>query len=163
MAQQLWFLRHGDAEPHGARHDAERRLTEKGERQSDAAGCALARLELKFAVVLTSPRERSLATARLACEHLDAEPLVHQGLSGGFDVDEARRIMARHGEDVRVLAVGHEPDLSQVACDLTGARIDLKKGGVAGVRLDGASGELLALMRPRELAQIAGLAASDAL
>ena len=34
MAQQLWLLRHGDAEPHGARHDADRRLTAKGEKQA---------------------------------------------------------------------------------------------------------------------------------
>jgi phosphohistidine phosphatase len=38
--------------------------------------------------------------------------------------------------------------------DLTGARIDLKKGGIAGVRLDGTSGELIALLRPRELDRI---------
>jgi phosphohistidine phosphatase len=40
--------------------------------------------------------------------------------------------------------------------DLTGARVDLKKGGVAAVRLDGThSGELLVLLRPRELEAIA--------
>jgi phosphohistidine phosphatase len=38
MAQQLWFLRHGEAEPHGARPDPERRLTPRGEEQSRAAG-----------------------------------------------------------------------------------------------------------------------------
>jgi phosphohistidine phosphatase len=43
-----------------------------------------------------------------------------------------------------------------VVGQLTGARIDLKKGGLAVVRLDGASGELVVLMRPRELALIAG-------
>ena len=37
MPQQLWLLRHGDAEPHGSRPDAERRLTGKGERQSRLA------------------------------------------------------------------------------------------------------------------------------
>ena len=53
--------------------------------------------------------------------------------------------------DGRVLVVGHEPDFSQVVYDLTGARIDMKKGGIAGVRLDGARGELIVLLRPREL------------
>jgi phosphohistidine phosphatase len=64
--------------------------------------------------------------------------------------------MGAAGEDQRVLVVGHEPDFSQVVLDLTGARVDFKKGGVAGVRLDGSRGELVALLRPRELDRIAG-------
>ena len=38
------------------------------------------------------------------------------------------------GLDGRVLLVGHEPDLSQLAAYLTGAKLDLKKGGVAVLR-----------------------------
>ena len=60
------------------------------------------------------------------------------------------------GDDGHVLVVGHEPDFSQVVHDLTGARIDLKKGGVAAVRVDGSQPELVALLRPRELAVLAG-------
>ena len=63
-------------------------------------------------------------------------------------------LLAAAGPDQRVLVVGHEPDFSQVVYDLTGARIDLKKGGIAGVRLDGTAGELIVLMRPRELERI---------
>jgi phosphohistidine phosphatase len=55
-----------------------------------------------------------------------------------------------------VLLVGHEPDLSQVVHDLTGARIDLQQGRVAAMRMDGPRGELIALCVPRELARIAG-------
>jgi phosphohistidine phosphatase SixA len=55
----------------------------------------------------------------------------------------------------RVMLVGHEPDLSTVVAELTGARIDLKKGGLAVVRIDGAGGELVLLLRPSELALIA--------
>jgi phosphohistidine phosphatase len=57
------------------------------------------------------------------------------------------------------LLVGHEPDLSRVAGDLTGARLDLKKGGLAAVRLEGSRGELVVLLRPRELVLIAGVPA----
>jgi hypothetical protein len=32
--------------------------------------------------------------------------------------------------------------------------VDFKKGGLAGVRLDGTSGELIALLRPREIDRI---------
>ena len=52
--------------------------------------------------------------------------------------------------------MGHEPDFSQVVHDLAGARIDLKKGGVATLRLDGSRAELIVLLRPRELESLGG-------
>ena len=151
MARQLWLLRHGEAEPHDARSDDERRLTARGEDQSRAAGTALAAMEIVFQAVYTSPKVRARDTARLACAALDAEPLEHAPLREGFSADDALELL--HADE-RTLVVGHEPDFSQVVHDLTGARIDLKKGGVAGVRMDGARGELIALLRPRELDRI---------
>jgi phosphohistidine phosphatase len=154
VALQLWLLRHGEAEPHDSRPDPERRLTPRGEDQSRAAGRALAALEVTFQFAFTSPKVRSLETARLVCDALGVEPVVHEPLRSGFDRDEATVLLHAAGADRRVLVVGHEPDLSQVVHDLTGARIDLKKGGVAGVRVDGTVAELVALMRPRELDRI---------
>jgi phosphohistidine phosphatase len=66
--------------------------------------------------------------------------------------------MAAAGENKRILLVGHEPDLSQVVHDLTGGRVALKKGGLAGIALDGRNGQLLALLRTRELDRIAATA-----
>ena len=156
MASQLWFLRHGEAEPHGARPDAERELTDRGREQADAAGRALAALEVTFQLAFTSPKVRAVQTARLACEHLGIDPVAHDPLSGGFDRDEAVALLHAAGEEQRMLLVGHEPDFSQVVHDLTGARVDLKKGGIAAVRIDGARSELVALLRPREIMRIAG-------
>jgi phosphohistidine phosphatase len=152
VAQQLWFLRHGEAEPHGARPDAERELTERGRGQSLCAGRAFAALELVFQDVFTSPKVRAVQTAQLACQALGVEPVVHEPLAEGFDLDDALTLLRAAGEDHRVLVVGHEPDFSQTLHDLTGANVALKKGGVAGVRMEGPSrGELLVLLRPREL------------
>jgi phosphohistidine phosphatase len=156
MAQQLWFLRHGEAEPHDARPDVDRRLTERGEEQSRAAGRALAALELTFQLVLTSPRIRALDTARLACQELGCNVVIDDALSSGFAVADALEPAAAAGDDKRVLFVGHDPDFTQIVHDLTGARVDFKKGGLAGVRMRGSRrGELLVLLRPRELALIA--------
>ena len=156
MAQQLWFLRHGEAEPHGARPDDERELTERGRGQSESAGRALANLGVTFQLAFTSPKVRAADTARLACAHLGVEPHVHEPLREGFDRDEAIALLRAAGADRRVLLVGHEPDFSQTVHDLTGARLDLKKGGIAAVRIDGASAELVVLLRPRELDRLAG-------
>ncbi|MGZ4276715.1 MAG: SixA phosphatase family protein [Solirubrobacteraceae bacterium] len=154
MAQQLWLLRHGEAEPHDARPDFDRELTERGREQATAAGRALAALKVEFQLAFTSPKVRARDTALLACAELGIEPVEHEALAVGFDAGEALALLAAAGADRRILVVGHEPDFSAVVGDLTGGRVDFKKGGVAAVRVDGASGELIILLRPRELQRI---------
>lgn len=161
MARQLWVLRHAEAEPHGTRSDSERRLTTRGEAQALAAGLALARLGATFEAVLFSPKARARETAELAAAEWDdpqRELLrVHEPLASGFDAGRALDATRELSADGRLLIVGHEPDLSGVVADLTGGRVDLKKGGLAVVRLEGVGGELAILLRPRELALIAGV------
>ncbi len=154
--QQLWLLRHGEAVPHESKPDHHRELTARGERQSVAAGEALARLGLEFAACYTSPLVRAVGTAALACEPLNVKPEEREPLGKDFDAGVARDLLAEHGEGDRVLVVGHNPSFAQVVHDLTGATVDFKKGGVAAVRLEGPGrGELLVLLRPRELESIA--------
>jgi phosphohistidine phosphatase len=155
VAQQLWLLRHGEAVPHDSKPDPERELTARGERQSGAAGAALARLGVEFTAIYSSPKVRALDTARLAAQSLNLEPEVEDVLANGFDVDDAVELLARHDADARVLVVGHEPSFSQVVYDATGGRIDFKKGGIAAIRMRGREGELIALLRPRELESLA--------
>ena len=155
MAPQLWLLRHGEAVAHDTKPAPEREVTARGERQALAAGTALARLGLEFDACYTSPRLRARQTADLACRSLGTEPIVEASVDSGFDRDDALALLRAHGDDARVLVIGHEPDFSQVVFDLTGARVDFKKGGVAAVRESGGSGELLVLLRPREVEALA--------
>jgi phosphohistidine phosphatase len=154
MAAQLWLLRHGEAVPHESKPDHDRELTARGERQSDAAGGALARLGVEFAACYTSPKVRSRDTAARACTVLNIEPQQVDVLADGFDADDARELLMAHDGDARVLVVGHEPSFSQVVHDLTGGRVDFKKGGIAGVRMTSAP-ELIVLLRPREVETLA--------
>ena len=140
------MLRHGDAEDGSP--DAERRLTPKGERQSRAAGAALAALGVKLDACLASPRVRAADTARLACEPLGLEPQLEDRLAGGpFDPFE---LVLGVGDEV--LLVGHEPDFSDAIAVATGARVKMKKGGLAAID----ERELHVLLRPKELKGIAG-------
>ncbi|MET0511640.1 MAG: histidine phosphatase family protein [Thermoleophilaceae bacterium] len=142
----LWLLRHGDAAEGSP--DAERPLTEKGERQSRAAGRALAALGVRIDACMTSPKVRAADTAKLACEALGIEPQLEPKLAGGpFD---AEALAAGLGDNV--LLVGHDPDFSMAVHALTGAQVRMKKGGLAGVE----KGELKTLLRPLELSAIAG-------
>ena len=141
----IYLLRHGDAED-GDGDDAARRLTAKGERQARDAGRALAALGAEIETCLASPKVRAAETARLACQPLGVDVEETEDLRGGpFD---APSLAAGRGE---VLLVGHEPDFSDEVARLTGARLKLKKGGVAIVD----EGVLKALLRPADLAAIA--------
>lgn len=144
MARQLWLLRHAGAEPHGARPDFQRRLTERGERQARLAGVAFARMGVEVGSVLSSPKERALRTATLALQAWDehcgearrhGELVVHPSLQHGFDARQALAAAAPLDASGRLLMVGHEPDFSEVIAELTGAHVDLKKAGLAVVRL----------------------------
>ena len=141
----IWLLRHGDAADGSP--DAERPLTDKGRAQSRAAGAALKAIGVELDACLTSPKVRAVETARLACEQVgDVEPQLEPKLAGGpFD---AEALAAGLGDEV--LLVGHDPDFSAAVHSLTGAQVRMKKGGLAGVD----RGELIVLMRPRELKAI---------
>jgi len=141
-------MRHGDAAPGSP--DAERPLTDKGRDQARAAGVALRALGVSIDACLASPRIRAAETARIACEEIGGvEPTPEPRLAGGsFDPDE---LAAGLGDDV--LLVGHDPDFSDAVAALTGARVSMKKGALAGVE----NRELVVLLRPAELKLIAGI------
>src|SRR3954452_17235756 len=154
MAPQLWMLRHGEAVPHDSKPDDERELTPRGRAQAEAAGKALAALNEEFAACYSSPKVRAWETAELACASLNIEPTVERSLANGFSRADAVALIEAH-PDAKILLVGHEPSFSQVVYDLTGARVDFKKGGIAAIAAKRSAGELLALLRPRELEAIA--------
>jgi phosphohistidine phosphatase len=142
----IWLLRHGEAED--GTPDAERPLTEKGKRQSRAAGAALKKLGIKPDACITSPKVRAADTAKLACEELGVDFQLEPKLAGGpFDAEE---LAAGLGDNV--LFVGHDPDFSMAVHTLTGAQVRMKKGGLAGID----RGELKVLLRPAELDAMAG-------
>jgi phosphohistidine phosphatase len=143
----IWLLRHGDAEAGEGKPDAERELTEKGERQSVAAGKALKALKVELDVCLTSPKVRAKRTAELASEQLGVAVEEDDRLAGGdFDPLE---VGAGRGE---VMLVGHEPDFSQAVALVTGSRVKMKKGGIAAID----DHILHVLLRPKDLKAIAG-------
>jgi phosphohistidine phosphatase len=143
----IWLLRHGDAEAGEGKPDAERELTEKGERQSREAGKAMKALGVELDVCLTSPKVRAQRTAELACEELGVPVEKDDRLAGGdFDPLE---LAAGRGE---VMLVGHEPDFSQAVAMVTGSRVKMKKGGIAAID----DHVLHVLLRPKDLKGIAG-------
>jgi phosphohistidine phosphatase len=140
----LWLLRHAEAED--GLPDDERPLTARGAMQADAAGRALAVLGIQLEVCLSSPKLRAVQTAERACEPLGVPITVEPVLAGEpFDVHALTAGLTD------VLLVGHDPSFSLLLHDLTGTQARMKKGGLAAI----SKGELVALLRPSELAAIA--------
>jgi phosphohistidine phosphatase len=142
----IWLLRHGDAEE-GSGDDDSRRLTPKGEQQARNAGRALAVLGAELDACISSPKVRAAEMARLACDPLGLNVETADELAGG-DFDPLELTAGRDN----ALLVGHEPDLSTAIAQLTGAKVAMKKGTLAAID----DGKLLALLRPQDLAAIAG-------
>jgi phosphohistidine phosphatase len=140
----VWLLRHAEAAD--GMPDDERPLTEKGMRQAEAAGIALARLGEHIDLCLSSPKRRAMQTAERACERIGVEVRPEPAL-GGSPV-EVEDLVAGLGN---VLLVGHDPSFSLLLHDLTGTQARLKKGGLACIN----KGELVAYLRPVDLAAIA--------
>ena len=138
----LWLLRHAEAED--GLPDDDRPLTDRGAMQADAAGRALAALDVHLDACLTSPKLRAVQTAERACQPLGVAVTIEPALAGEpFDV---RELTAGLGD---VLLVGHDPSFSLLLHDLTGAQSRMKKGGLAGI----SKGELVTLLRPSELSR----------
>jgi len=140
----LWLLRHAEAAE--GRPDEARPLTPHGIREAQTVGAALARLGVHIDLCLSSPKRRTLETARLVCEPLGIEVVAEPALAAA--AYDPERLAAGHGD---VLLVGHNPTISIALRDLTGARVHMRKGGIAAVE----RGELVVLMTPGEISAIA--------
>jgi phosphohistidine phosphatase len=147
----LWLLRHAEAADGSP--DEARPLTPRGIVEAQTAGAALRRLGVRLDVCLSSPKRRAMETAQLACEPLGVEIVTEPELANSSYDPE--RLAAGQGE---VMLVGHNPSMSTVLHDLTGARVDLRKAGIAGVE----RGELVVLLTPAEIGAIAGVPQAEA-
>jgi len=157
----ILMFRHGIAEDYSASgHDADRRLTPRGEDRTLAAARGLVQLVDPPQVILTSPKVRAQQTARIAASVFDLEVETFNVLANGSAPHIIEELARR--EEASVMLVGHEPTLSQTAELLvTGSRpaggYVLKKAGAALIEADlvrtgdRASGILHWLIPPRAL------------
>ena len=149
----LYFLRHGKAGSPRAKDDDARQLTHAGVAALRSAAPLWRRLNLRPDVVLSSPLARALQTAELFCEAVGGKPTADDRLRPGATWGDLARAMAAHPDARRVMFVGHEPDLSSAAAELTGAAsVRMRKGGLACLEFYGTpepgGGELAWLLDP---------------
>jgi phosphohistidine phosphatase len=135
---RLYFLRHADAGDPMAwtADDAERPLSKKGRRQAKRLGRHLAALPVKPDAILTSPKVRASATAKIVGRALGRKPAPDDRLTIDFGTDALVALAADIDPGFEsVLLVGHDPDFSAAVSWLVGASIPMPKGALALIDL----------------------------
>jgi phosphohistidine phosphatase len=137
---RLYIVRHGPAEDHAASgSDFDRALTASGRDRVRHVARALTEAEEAPHVILSSPLVRALQTAEIlaAAIKLEQPVEVRRELSPGGD---ARALVSEQidAQAKRVMIVGHEPDLSDLAAYLGGRPFPagLQKAMVVGLATD---------------------------
>jgi phosphohistidine phosphatase len=140
----LFFLRHGKAEPRGSiwASDSKRPLTPEGEKKMIEAVRGLQAVESSFDVILSSPFARALRTAEILAEAYDPKKLFQT--KNLIPEAEAKNIIdeinGRFASCDQVVLVGHEPFLSglisMLLTGLDGLSIDLKKGALCKLSVE---------------------------
>ena len=152
------LLRHGIAEPHGARADDDARiLTETGNHRMKQIGRGLAKRFPKADVIYSSPLIRCVETAEWVEKAYGSSIVVktYSALAPDAGVDDLRALIDG-SEARRIICVGHEPNLSTTMLAVTkmssDGTIELKKGGCYGVRMfAGGDAQLEWMLPPRVL------------
>jgi phosphohistidine phosphatase len=134
---ELLLLRHADAGDPDAwtRPDAERPLSPKGRRQAARAAAWLQSIDHRPDAIISSPKVRAVETARAVADAFQIPLIEEERLAGALDVRVLGEILHDAGEPRRPMLVGHDPDFSELAADLSGVvTLEMKKGAL--VRID---------------------------
>jgi len=161
---ELYLIRHGIAEARGDAwpDDTKRPLSGDGMDRLKKEARGLARLDVSFDVILTSPLVRTRQTAEIVASALDSRPpivnvdsLAPGGTYAGLVAD-----LEKHGRKHAIALVGHEPGIGELAARLIGSRhpVEFKKGGVCRIDLDevppSGPGDLRWMLTPKILRSI---------
>ncbi len=140
-----------------------RPLTEEGANKFRKSARAISSLVTADAV-LTSPLLRAKQTAEILARHWPGLILQENEALGNGSRESFEAALARLPKDSTVVAVGHEPHVSEWTAEWLGAAntgaFAFKKGGVALIEFDGAAaedeGRLVFFLAPKALKDLSG-------
>ncbi len=135
---ELYLMRHGIAVTRGTAgftDDFKRPLTPEGKKKTQQIARGLLRIGFDVDWVVASPLVRAVETAEVVIDSLaENVPMdFSDALRPGGSAEALVTFLAKHPHRKRVLVVGHEPDLSEMAARFLGAgrhaNLAFKKGG----------------------------------
>ena len=152
----LFLMRHGQsptAAEAGVASDALRPLSERGRQDVRLMALEIVKRGGRPRLLLHSPLTRALQTASAAAEALrpDAGSFVLPALDNTRPAEEVLAELETRASSVeQVLAVGHQPQVGEIAALLTRNIYDIRPGGIVAVAT-GPSPRLLWALNPDEL------------
>jgi phosphohistidine phosphatase len=141
----LYIMRHGLAVSRGSvsfSDDARRPLVPEGKEKMREIAEGLKGVGVEVDWIVSSPLVRAVETAEIIAESLASRPPVDvcEAMEPGGSLEEVIAFLAKRPDRTRVLVVGHEPDLSELAARLIGAgshaNLGFKKGGCCMISFD---------------------------
>jgi len=129
---RLYFIRHGKAS-NMADTDHARPLTEVGVERTQLIARVLLRLEVAPVRIVASPRVRAQQTAEIIAQTLVLSFETSDLVNYEFDLSAVSELISGLKPDSEVVFVGHNPSMSEVVQEMTGATLSLKTSAVACV------------------------------
>ena len=161
---ELYLIRHGEAAERGDEYpdDSKRPLTSQGIARLRKEAKALEALGVGFDHIITSPLARARQTADAFAETFRQRPTMStsDALAPAGTPAAGIQEVAHHARKARIAVVGHEPNMSELAARLIGARAPLafKKGAVCRIDFESfpptGAGQLRWFVTPKMLRKI---------
>jgi phosphohistidine phosphatase len=139
---ELYLVRHAIAAERGEDwpDDDKRPLTERGIARFKESVAGLKELDVVVDEIFSSPLVRAKQTAELLASGLSGKPSVKilDALAPGHTPTSVLAQLARAAKRRRIVLVGHEPDLGELAAHLIGAAraLPFKKGGACRIDVE---------------------------
>jgi phosphohistidine phosphatase len=133
----LFLVRHAHAEKGDP--DDLRQLSERGRDEARGVAHQLAEHDTPPTLVLTSPLLRARQTAEPIAQAAGAELRVDERIAPGLTPDLLLTTLGDERGPVAV--VGHQPDFSEIAFELTGSDPGFPTGGVAEIVVERGSAQ----------------------
>lgn len=142
---EIYLLRHAIALDHGTPgvREEERPLTPEGAAKMRKAAEGMKELGVEFDALLTSPLVRARQTADIVAAVYNAKNVIQElpALKPGLTPEKLWVALKPYARCRRIMLVGHEPSLSELAASLltgrpAGMNLIMKKGGLCLIEVE---------------------------
>jgi len=135
--------------------DERRPLDEEGSLQARYVGHVLANLDVQVEHIISSPLKRALQTASLVANEMafEAQIELDDALRPEAEYSDFQALLSRFRKAESSMIVGHNPNFTEFLVKTISAQgsaqVELKKGSVGKVEMQGRRGTLHWLITPR--------------